>query len=104
MGFDLTVKFADPACYERKRPKFMALARELPSFLAASPSEEEIWLKGAESQNTWTYDARLFFRPESLSVEVTWFTSSFHRDIRGLIVAISGECEAVLLDDDSEPF
>jgi len=104
MGFDLSVKFENPACYTANAKRFARMAKELPSTLDSSPNREEIWLKSEGSSDPWGYDARILFKENSLEIEVMGFGSSFHTDIRDFVAQISKECPAVLVDDDGEPF
>jgi hypothetical protein len=102
MGFDLSVRFADPAWYRRNRERVGAMVRALPSALDISPSDDEVWLKDRDSQDPWVYEARIFLKENDLSVEVMGFSQVFRRDIRGLLARLSEETSAVLVDDDGE--
>jgi hypothetical protein len=103
MGFDLSVRFSDPQWYRENRSKVIDLANALPSALTESPSNEEVWLKDADSSDPWAYEVRILPREDSLDVEVMGFGGTFHRDVRRFMASLAALTDVLLVDDDGEP-
>ena len=102
MGFDYTLKVADPSWYQTNLGRVADRIRGLPRLRDELPSLE-FRLKDGAIENSWPHDLRIFLRPQGVDLEVSATSASFLEDIRALVDWVRRETPVEVVDDDGIP-
>jgi hypothetical protein len=102
MGFEYRLTFSDPTWYATHLDPIADRLRGLPHF-TTELAGREFRFKDTTVDNSWSYDLRVFLRPQAIDVEVSAPTSTFHFDLRSVYDWIRRETSAQLVDDDGTP-
>jgi hypothetical protein len=91
--------FDDPRWYEQHRDTLAVKLRSLPTFKLEATGDE-YRLKDDSVANSWTYDLRVFLRPQTIDLEVSSRTKSLYEDFQSLLTWLEHETSVRLIDDD----
>ncbi len=69
MGLDLKVIYGKNCLVISDPMEVKKRIRNLTAFVA-EPKEDEFWLKGVDSLNTWEYDVRLIIKSNDFWIEI----------------------------------
>ncbi len=99
MGFEYKLTFDDSRWYTENQNRLRADLRALPTFKAELPGNE-LRFKADEVPNSWSYDLRVFLRPQQIDIEVSSSTRSFFEDLRRFIERLRRHTPVHFVDDD----
>jgi|SRR5882757_9034683 len=102
MGFEYRLTFSDPNWYSANVAHIADRVRRLPHFKTELDGQE-FRLKDESVDNSWSYDLRIFLRPQTIDIEVGGQTPTFYSDFRSIYDWIRRETSAQLVDDDGIP-
>jgi hypothetical protein len=102
MGSEYRLTFSDPAWYSANVDHIADRLRSVPRFTTEAAGHEYRF-KDVTVENSWSYDLRIFLRPQAIDIEVSSPTASFHSDFRSIYDWIRRETSAQLVDDDGTP-
>ncbi len=102
MGFEYKLTFEDPRWYSENRAILRDDLRALPTFKAELPGGE-LRFRADEVPSSWSYDLRVFLRPQQIDIEVSSSTRSLLEDLRGFIDRVRRKTAVHFVDDDGSP-
>ena len=104
MGKELRIYFENIPLYQKYQHMYAAYAAALPTCtLQGTIPRPCLWFKGQKSPNPWPYDARLFFSPQAILLEISFANEQVYQDLARFLSYIRPLTHGVIMDEAGNP-